>query len=127
MEPGETVIAAAARELEEEAGIRPLDLTHVGELTFNFDDNPQPWLVHVYRVRAFEGEIVESDEMAPEWFSVDHLPFDRMWADDVHWCVTVEGREGSLIIRGSSDHTHTFHSHGRIILTLDPTTIYTPL
>jgi 8-oxo-dGTP diphosphatase/2-hydroxy-dATP diphosphatase len=23
--------------------------------------------------------------MRPEWFPVDAVPFDRMWADDRHW------------------------------------------
>lgn len=23
--------------------------------------------------------------MRPQWFEVDKIPFEKMWADDVHW------------------------------------------
>ena len=23
--------------------------------------------------------------MAPKWFKVNNLPFESMWADDIHW------------------------------------------
>ena len=44
-----------------------------------------PWEVHVFVVTAWEGEAVETDEMAPAWFEQDALPYDRMWADDPFW------------------------------------------
>jgi len=39
----------------------------------------------VFVVGRVEGEIVESDEMRPEWFEEESLPFDQMWVDDQHW------------------------------------------
>ena len=35
--------------------------------------------------RRWHGEPGESEEIAPEWFSVDALPLDRMWQDAAHW------------------------------------------
>lgn len=46
VEAGETVEAAARRELQEEAGITATAMHHCGRLTFVFDDRPQPWAVH---------------------------------------------------------------------------------
>ncbi|EFN54560.1 hypothetical protein CHLNCDRAFT_24587 [Chlorella variabilis] len=85
VEQGETIEASAKRELLEEAGITATCMQHCGLLTFVFDDNPQPWEVHVFRVTAFGGEPAASDEMAPRYFAEAEVPYERMWADDVHW------------------------------------------
>ncbi|KAG1663908.1 hypothetical protein FOA52_002671 [Chlamydomonas sp. UWO 241] len=85
LEPGETVEDAAQRELEEEACIQADGMEHAGVLTFVFDDNPQPWEVHVFRVRAFAGTPSETEEMRPVWFPQDAPPFAQMWADDPFW------------------------------------------
>ena len=39
----------------------------------------------VFRVTAFGGEPAASDEMAPRYFAEAEVPYERMWADDVHW------------------------------------------
>ena len=46
VERGETIAAAAARELQEEAGLYVAlpDLHHCGILHFEWDDRPQPWV-----------------------------------------------------------------------------------
>ncbi|KAK3246454.1 hypothetical protein CYMTET_16878 [Cymbomonas tetramitiformis] len=85
VEPGETIEQAALRELEEEAHVTALDMERRGVLRFIFDDNPQPWEVHVFHATEFSGEPLETDEMAPVWFLEADIPFDKMWADDVHW------------------------------------------
>jgi 23S rRNA (cytosine1962-C5)-methyltransferase len=88
VEPGETIAAAACRELLEETGISipPEKLISMGVLTFLFPNQPA-WNqeVHVCRIENWQGEPVESDEMAPEWFAVDQLPFERMWDDGRYW------------------------------------------
>jgi len=88
VEAGETVIAAAVRELEEEVGIRAAeqDLRAVGHLTFLFPARPD-WsqTVHVFLASTWVGEPVESREMAPSWYRVDAIPFERMWQDNAHW------------------------------------------
>ena len=55
-------------------------------MAFDFPDGScGPLLVHVFRATAFEGEVRESEEMAPRWFDVREIPFDQMWQDDRHW------------------------------------------
>ncbi len=78
IERGESPIQAAARELTEEAGIVGADLVKRGILLFQFVGDPRPMEVHVFRATTFTGDITESDEMRPQWFAVEDVPFDMM-------------------------------------------------
>ena len=82
---GESVSEAAARELEEESELRSPKLDKRGVLTFHYDDKPKPLEVHVFRVSEYEGVPAETEEMRPEWFAFDQIPFQKMWADDALW------------------------------------------
>jgi len=88
VEPSETIVEAAVRELAEEAGVRvaPGDLRPVAQLAFVFPYRRE-WeqLVHVYYICRWQGTPVESEEMAPAWFRADEIPYDRMWDDDRYW------------------------------------------
>ena len=88
IENGETARAAAVRELREEASIQVVeqDAEPVAHLTFMFPAQPD-WnqIVHVFLARRWSGKPVESREMKPQWFSVDSIPFEQMWQDDVLW------------------------------------------
>ncbi|EJD36075.1 hypothetical protein AURDEDRAFT_74637, partial [Auricularia subglabra TFB-10046 SS5] len=83
VEAGETVLEAAKRELQEEAGITA-PLIHAGTLLFVVGSAPA-FDVHIFSAISHEGTPIETDEMKPQWFSVDAIPYDNMWADDVHW------------------------------------------
>jgi hypothetical protein len=39
----------------------------------------------VFCATELSGVPVETEEMAPVWTPIDQIPYDRMWADDVHW------------------------------------------
>ncbi|MEN9913132.1 MAG: hypothetical protein RLY66_540 [Candidatus Parcubacteria bacterium] len=85
VEPGEEIDAAAAREVREEAGVNPLDIQKVGILEFEFQNDPKVMEVHIFSATTFSGEPVESDEMRPQWFDQDKIPYDNMWSDDRYW------------------------------------------
>ena len=85
VEKGETTEVAARRELLEESGLKADLFECVGILDFAWNDKPEEMEVHVFLARDIQGEPTESDEMRPEWFHTDEIPFQTMWADDKHW------------------------------------------
>ncbi len=86
---GESIEGAAVRETREEIGVVPTSMEKVGIFNFYFPEAPKErdWdqQVHVFLVREWKGAPKETEEMKPEWFGTDKIPFDRMWDDDVHW------------------------------------------
>jgi 8-oxo-dGTP diphosphatase/2-hydroxy-dATP diphosphatase len=82
---GESIEEAAKRETKEEIGVIPLDLKKMGILKFQFKGEPEILEVHVFSCSNFEGEIKETEEMAPRWFKIEEIPFDQMWPDDKYW------------------------------------------
>ena len=84
MEPGETPRECAIRETQEELCITPTGVEDAGLLHFQFVDGFSIY-GHVFIATGFEGTPTETDEAIPQWFSVDNLPFDRMWEDDHTW------------------------------------------
>ena len=81
----ETIENAAKRELQEEAGIKVVDLGKIGIIDFKFKGNPEILQVHIFRADNFSGEPREGEEMKPQWFHVDEIPFKEMWSDDIYW------------------------------------------
>jgi 8-oxo-dGTP diphosphatase len=91
-EPGETSLEAAIREVREELLITPHRLDAMGELHFDFVDGLRLHCT-VYRGEEFSGTPTETREAKPEWFRLDEVPYDRMWADDRYWLPQMlEGR-----------------------------------
>lgn len=84
IDPGETALQAAVREVQEEVGVAALGAEEVGELSFQFVDGLRLHVV-VFVARAHQGSPVETDEAVPLWLPVHDLPFDEMWADDRVW------------------------------------------
>ncbi len=76
---GETMVEAALREIEEEAEITPTDLKEVGTIEFD------TFTTHVYTFSNYNGELAETEEMKPQWFSRNNLPYDKMWEGDKVW------------------------------------------
>ena len=85
VELNEPIDVAAAREVREEAGVGPLDLQRVGMLEFEFQNDPKVMEVHIFTATKISGEPVESDEMRPQWFNANEIPYDQMWSDDRFW------------------------------------------
>ena len=65
-----------------------------GVVTFRFPARPK-WdqIVSVFGADRFSGQAVESDEIAPQWFSVDDLPLAKMWDDARLWLPQVLARQ----------------------------------
>lgn len=88
VEPGESPAQAAVREVKEESGIHvPAGaLTELAHVRFLFPVRPSWDMdVVVFASAAWSGTAAETQEINPQWFPVDDLPFDRMWDDASHW------------------------------------------
>lgn len=110
VEPEEAIEAAAIRELEEECGLKALAITKIGVLDFEFENDPKVLETHIFKVTEFEGEMQETDEMRPEWFQADSIPFERMWSDDIYWMpFFLEGKRfrGRFLFDRPSDHEYS--------------------
>lgn len=83
---GESPAAAAARETEEETGLRPKNIKDAGILEFYFGQKEIPDMtVHIFIADDFSGSMTESEEATPGWFSVSDIPFSKMWPYDKIW------------------------------------------
>jgi len=81
----ESIEVAARRELQEEASIVATEIHQLGVLQFEFQNNPDILETHVFKCQKYTGTIQESDEMRPQWFDIENMPFDQMWPDDIYW------------------------------------------
>ena len=84
----ESIEQALIRETKEESSvdIQGSDLKKVAELAFTFPHRPDfDQLVHVFTTEKWSGDPIESEEMKPEWYTIDEIPFDVMWPDDKFW------------------------------------------
>ena len=107
---GETMEQSLVRELDEEVGLVPKDLEKRGIISFEFENDPVILEVHIYRCTQWDGEPIESEEMTPKWFSIDEIPYDQMWPDDIHWLpLFLEGKKftGTFLFDKPSDATYT--------------------
>lgn len=84
LDPGESPLDAARREILEELCVRVDDAYEVGQLSFEFTDGYKLHC-HVFRADDCAGEATETDEAVPLWTPIDAIPFDEMWADDRLW------------------------------------------
>lgn len=89
LEPGETPEEAGIRECQEEIGITPLELDKVAYHEFVFPNGTTNVVTYVYVCRAWDGKPTETDEMAPQWFDINDIPYDTMWQDDILWLPAV--------------------------------------
>jgi len=84
----ESIIESAKRELQEETwidiGIERLERRWI--FHFSFANKPE-WNqdVTLFTISNYTWEAEETEEMKPEWFDFDKIPFDKMWPDDSYW------------------------------------------
>ena len=89
-EGSENILETAIRETQEEISVIPKNISQVATLDFYFK-NKDEWnqQVSVFITNDWEGEPAESEEMKPQWFDINQLPFDSMWPDDIFWLPSV--------------------------------------
>ncbi|HEY4963464.1 MAG TPA: 8-oxo-dGTP diphosphatase [Candidatus Saccharimonadales bacterium] len=87
VEDGEAIIDATIRECQEEIEVNPKNIVEVAKLNFFFpsERSSNNQTVSVFTSKSWDGEPVETEEMAPKWFRVGEIPYDEMWSDDQFW------------------------------------------
>ena len=87
VEQGETVEEAMLRETFEEIGIVPTEYKMLGIVDFDeiVKGERNNVKMHVFKATAYQGQPITSDEMQPEWFDIDNIPYSKMFKDDYHW------------------------------------------
>ncbi len=92
----ETIEEGAKREAFEEISVENLNLIKVAEMDFFHASNIE-WnqKVHVFLADKWTGTPIESEEMNPNWFKINEIPYDEMWPDDSLWIPKVLG--GKLV------------------------------
>jgi 8-oxo-dGTP pyrophosphatase MutT (NUDIX family) len=84
---GEKIEAVMKREMKEEYNITPTEFEKAAEITFIEPSIPGEgiWVAHVFLIRKWTGKITESEEMKPQWFPVNQVPYQEMWTSDTLW------------------------------------------
>lgn len=82
---GESIEAAAKREIQEECGIVPNKIEKIGLMEFTYSGADGVYEVHMFVCNDFSGEPIETEEMLPRWFAVSELPYEEMWISDKLW------------------------------------------
>lgn len=87
VEQNESIEQAMIRESIEEISIKPINFEQVAILDFDefYKGEPSLIRVHVFIATKWKGEPAESEEMAPKWFNINEIPFEKMWPDDIYW------------------------------------------
>ena len=101
----EKIKSAAAREIFEESGLQVEEtaLQQVAMLQFYFESE-LVFKSHVFLAKEWEGEAKESEEMKPQWYPMDKLPFDEMWAADCQWMpLILSGKKIEGVVNFNSD------------------------
>lgn len=112
LDPGETPLQCAIREVQEELLVTPTGVRAAGELLFQFADGHS---IHGYVFTASDCEGVpqETGEAIPLWYPVSSFPFEEMWADDRIWVpLMLEGRPftGRFLFDGDAMLGYDLHA-----------------
>lgn len=96
LEPDETAEQAMIREAAEEIFITPTKYEEVGIMEFHetYKGVRENLIFHLFVATKWDGEPRESEEMKPQWFDIDKIPYDKMFEDDRYWMpLILEGKK----------------------------------
>ncbi len=108
---GETLEDAVRRETYEELGVKIINLVLVAEIEFKDLPTKSSHAATAYICNGWEGEPAESEEMKPQWFEIDQIPYDEMWSADKIWIpLVLKGEKIKAVFEYSEGDTLTSQS-----------------
>jgi mutator protein MutT len=119
LEPGETPEEACIRECQEEIGMTPIELDKVAYHEFLFPNGMTNVVTYVYTCQKWEGEPIETEEMAPAWFNFSDIPYDTMWQDDILWLPAILAGKKLRTRFTFDDQDNMLDAHINIVESLD--------
>lgn len=79
IEKNESVTECVIRELKEESNLSVEKVNHIGVLVYEVVNRARVDLVHVFTTNNHNGILMETEEMAPQWYDVTNIPYGQMW------------------------------------------------
>ncbi|MCP4632174.1 MAG: 8-oxo-dGTP diphosphatase [candidate division Zixibacteria bacterium] len=80
--PGETPEECVIREIKEESGLDIVDPELKGVITFPKFDDIDDWMVFIFVVNRFSGELIDSEEGNLKWIENEKLFDLNLWEGD---------------------------------------------
>ncbi len=86
-DPGETIEQTMIRETQEEINVTPISYQQVGKINFDvwYKGEHSDLSMNIFICTDYRGEIKETEEMRPQWFDLDKIPYDKMFDTDKIW------------------------------------------
>lgn len=113
VEVDETEAQAAIRETAEEVGIKVNSCKKVAQVIFRnlyYKGEPETDIMHVFISEDFEGEPTATSELEPEWYSINKIPYNKMWGDAEHWMPdALRGKKTDSYFRYNEHNEFTDH------------------
>lgn len=109
----ETIFDAMKREVLEEANIVVSDAFLSGIIEYQFQDSQDILVVYIFCAKSFEGIPKETEEMKPQWFKENAIPYHEMWNSDREWIpLFLQGKkfQGTFLYDSSESHNILNHT-----------------
>lgn len=82
LEKGESIEECAIREIKEETGLTATKLNLKGIISFPNFDKVNDWIVYIFTVTSFKGDLIDSNEGTLEWIDNEKLLSLNLWEGD---------------------------------------------
>lgn len=84
---GEDVVSGLCREIEEESGLTPIDISLRGTVSWpGFGKNDEAWFGFIFRIDSFTGTQLDGNaEGALEWIEMERIADLNLWESDRLW------------------------------------------
>ena len=103
---GETIEEAMIRETKEEINVLPKNYKQVGLIHFDvwYKGERVNLNLNIFTCTDYIGEISETEEMRPVWFSIENIPYEKMLEDDLLWLpLVLDGKNVAGSVKFNKD------------------------